>query len=185
MLPIPKAADSNSPEVVELCRTISPKSKPVYVSVEPMSGAIVNECYGNVEQMIKSNGGAAQYGWQVWETLPGILLEAQFHAVWVDSKGVFHDVTPKEFSEMDRILFLPDPKKKFTGQQVDSIRVALKDDPLIDESIRSEEHYFKLTNEGDLSNQFGPILTTPEIEQAHTKKVMATVAIIQKYFLKG
>ncbi len=184
MIPLPKAADSKSQKVIELCQKIAPGSKPIYLSLEAMSGAIVNECYGNVEKMIKNKGGTIQYGWQIWETLPELLIEAQFHAVWVDDTEIFHDVTPKDFPTIDKILFLSDSTRKFTGQQVNSFRLSLKSDPLVEEYIKREEEYFKITNEGSLANQFG-IINTPEVEEAHSRKVMALVAVLQKYFLKG
>lgn len=46
-----------------------------------------NDCTGNVQSVIEIHGGTVQYGWQLWETWRGVLLEGEFHAIWVDEHG--------------------------------------------------------------------------------------------------
>src|ERR1700722_14661151 len=93
---LPKAADSNSPQIIALCQQIVPEGKPIYLDLVTVPGAIVNNCFENVAQIVSHGRGETQYGWQLWEILPGIMAEAEFHAVWKDETGNFHDITPKQ-----------------------------------------------------------------------------------------
>ena len=56
-IPLPKVALNTMPNIVALCERLVPNEKPLYLNVEIVSGAIENECYKNVESMIKNNGG--------------------------------------------------------------------------------------------------------------------------------
>lgn len=186
MLPknlMPKVADISDSRVKVLFDKVVPGGNAVYLKIEPSDGSIVNECYGNVEEMIKKRGGFIQHGWQIWETLPGVMVEAEFHAVWVDDAGIYHDVTPKAISNVDRILFLTDPVRKFEGRQIDSFRIPLQDDVLIDQFIRSAERLFESLNRGELADQFGEVKITPEIEEIVREKNSLELALLQKYYL--
>lgn len=177
----PKVADISDPRIRNLCSEIAPGSEPVYLKVETSDGAVINECYGNVETQIKEKGGSIQYGWQIWETLPEVLAEAEFHAVWVDSAGVLHDVTPKAIPDISQILFLADPVRKFEGKQIDSFRISLKDDVLIKQFIDSAERLFKSLNEGKFADQFGEIEATPEMKKNMQEKTVLEIALLKKY----
>lgn len=186
MLPdnlMPKVANISDPRIKALCTKIAPDETAVYLKIEPSDNAVINECYGNIEEMIKKNGGAIQYGWQIWETLPEIFAEAEFHAVWVDSTGVPRDVTPKAIPNINQVLFLADPARKFEGRQVDSFRIPLKNDMLIEQFIDSAERLFKSLNEGELSDQFGEIKITPEMEKIMNEKKTLELSILRKYYL--
>jgi hypothetical protein len=111
---MPKAADISNKKVKDLCFMVVPNSTAVYLNVELSDDSVLNECYENVAKMIKKKGGSIQYGWQIWETLSGVMIEAEFHAVWVDDEGVFHDITPKSLP-VDKILFLPDHARRYEG----------------------------------------------------------------------
>jgi len=114
--------------------------------------------------MIRNKGGSIQYGWQIWETLPNLMVEAEFHAVWKDGNGVFHDITQKSLPNIKQILFLPDHSRKYLGKQIDNVRIPLQDEVLIKQFIENAEKYFEATNRGALANYHGEIIATQEIE---------------------
>ncbi len=181
-IPMPQAANINSSDIQALCKRLVPDSQPIYLDVEKYDLSIENDCYANVEKVIQSKGGSIQYGWQIWETLLGVMAEAEFHAVWVDPHKKYHDITPKALPGIDRILFLPDLNRVYAGRQIDNIRIALRTDPLISQFIQNEENYFEVMNRGELANYHGEIIMTPEIERILEKKREFLTALVQKYY---
>jgi hypothetical protein len=83
------------------------KGAPVYVPVIEDHHGLFGWCSDGVGSKIAADGGTFAYGWTIWEW-PGVLLTAEFHAVWCDDAGNFFDITPKPGGET-RILFLHDP----------------------------------------------------------------------------
>lgn len=57
-------------------------------------------------EKISHDGGSILFGWTIWEW-PGVLLTAEFHAVWVSPNGDRFDITPKPQKETE-IAFVPD-----------------------------------------------------------------------------
>jgi hypothetical protein len=139
----------------------------------------VNDCFPNVEKIIAAHGGGIQHGWLLWETLPGLMLSAEFHAVWVDKQGMLREVTPKELP-FERIAFLPDPVRRYEGRQVNNVRVALKDDPLIHQFIDYEERKFRMMNEGELADYHGQVSIPGSFMQ---EGALLFGQIFQKYFV--
>lgn len=88
------------------------------------------------------------------------MVEAEFHAVWLSPESSFVDVTP---AIVPRILFLPDPARTYEGQQVNNIRVALADNPLIHEFIEINNKIFDEENRGELANVHGEISLPPDV----------------------
>ncbi len=163
-LPLSKTADNTSSKIIALCQKIAPDQQAVYLDIEPIKEAVLNECYGNVAKVIQEFGGFVQYGWQIWETLPGVMAEAEFHAVWKDVNGNLHDVTPKETTYITNILFLPDQTRIYEGRQIDNIRIALIEDPLVYGFIKNRESLFETMNRGELANYHGMMVYTKEME---------------------
>jgi hypothetical protein len=85
----------------------------------------------------------------LWDKLPGVLLEAEFHAVWRDASGARVDVTPKAIPGIDHIFFLPDPALDYKGRQIDNRRVAITGDPTVEEYIVAAEAWFDVLNRGE------------------------------------
>jgi hypothetical protein len=112
-------------DILKFCNELDFTTEPVFLELFPVKDYILGECYGTVENHIKKNGGKIQYGWIIWED-PKIFLEAEFHAVWVNPQGEHIDIMPKIDKE-EKILFLPDSKKKFDGELIDNIRKPLID----------------------------------------------------------
>jgi hypothetical protein len=179
---MPKAADNTNPIIIALCGRVVPGAKPIYLDVEAADGAIVNDCYENVAKAVKQNGGSVQHGWQIWETLPGVMAEAEFHAVWVDANGTYHDITPKASDDITSILFLADPHRRFEGRQINNLRVPLQEDPLIQRFIENADQYFEVTNRGELADQLGYITETPEMKRLWREKAHLEMELLQKYY---
>ena len=131
-------------EVINFCKEIDFSRRPLFVEVIPVKGYMLGDCYGNVKNHIKQNGGNVQYGWIIWED-PNIYLEAEFHSVWVNDKGEYIEVTPKVDNE-DRILFLPDSERKFTGELIDNIRKPLVDNDYTRKLVQSGKINFETKN---------------------------------------
>ncbi len=132
-------------DILDFCKEIDTTTKPVFLKLFPVEGYVSGECYGNVENHIKKHGGKVQYGWVIWEDLH-TLLDAEFHAVWVSGEGEYIDVTPKADGEQD-ILFLPDSKKTFTGEElIDNIRKSLVDNEYTRQIIENAKKGFEIKN---------------------------------------
>lgn len=140
-----------SEPILSLCRSICASQKPVYVKHSPESYAQVNDCFPAVDRKIRECGGKVHYGWQLWEW-PDVLLEAEFHAVWLSPENELVDVTPKPF-KLERILFLPDPSMRYEGKQVNNIRVPLSGNPVTRDFIGICDAIFRIQNKGDRANQ--------------------------------
>lgn len=137
-------------DVERLVQEVGAGTRPIFVDVVPEPYANVVECFPAVEEKIRRDGGGQQIGWQIWKT--EILVEAEFHAVWVSPDGQCVDITTKQVPT-DRILFLPDPKAKYHGCQVDNVRLNITDNRLVDDFINVSEAIFRLENEGERAMQ--------------------------------
>ena len=107
-------------KILKFCREkIDPTTNPIFLKLVPVGDCMLRDCFGNVENYMKKNGGGVQHGWIIWE-IPNFSLEAEFHAVWVNGESEYIDITPKADGE-NKILFLPDSKRKDTGGITPSI----------------------------------------------------------------
>ena len=181
VLPIPRPV-VDRPEVRLLCERLVPRAIPVVLHVDAPPWADPNECTQNVASVIEIYGGSVEYGWQLWETLPGVLLEGEFHAVWVDPKGRRLDVTPKEIAGLACSVFLPDPALVYEGRQIDNVRVPLKDDTLITAFIQAAEDFFEVTNRGELADYHGALVLTPEMKAIAARRQRLEMEILEKYY---
>jgi hypothetical protein len=138
-----------------LIERIAPGQVPVYVDVVPLPGEAANECFGLVDQCVEERGGEAVIGWSLWE-FPTLFVEAEFHAVWQKPDGALVDVAPKP-SATARVLFLPDPKRRYEGRGVDNVRWPLRQDPVVIAYLTTFESMFELMNRGNRAGQHGEI----------------------------
>ncbi|MGB2862426.1 MAG: hypothetical protein WBC05_03795 [Sedimentisphaerales bacterium] len=120
-------------QILEFCRQLDPSQETSFVPVRPEPYARLTDCFFNVPEKTKRDGGRMQLGWIIWE-MEHVLVEAEFHAVWVSHDGVFVDVTPKQDGEIS-ILFHPDTTRSYNREPVDNIRRAFQDHPVIHEFI--------------------------------------------------
>lgn len=151
----PRVPGKVTSPVKKLINRIAPGQQPRYVKVLVEFDAEINECFVNLERKIKRDGGGIQYGWAIWY-LPGILMEAEFHAVWISPEGELIDISPRPI-QFKEIMFLPDPSNIYSGRQIGNIRISLSKNLKVKEYIRLHEELFKIMNEGELANKHGPI----------------------------
>jgi hypothetical protein len=180
-VPLPRAA-GDTPAVRALCADLVPGEIPVRVKINAPPWTKPRECTPNVASVVEVHGGRGEHGWKLQETLPGVLLEAGFHAVWVDADGDRLDVTPSEVPGMTYTSFLPDPSLVYEGRQIDNVRVALEDDPLIHEYIETWEAFFELMNRGELADYHGPVVLSPEMKQVKSRSERLELEILRKYY---
>lgn len=106
-------------------------------------------------------------------------MEAVFHTIWHTEDGSFIDISPKDITT-DQILFLPDPRHKYEGRQVDNIRQSLTHDKLIHELCRLQHKLFLATNEGDLACK-KEVPYTPHIAKIENEMEQLYIDISRKY----
>ncbi len=91
-----------------------------------------------------------QYGWAIWEW-PNVMLEAEHHAVYELPAGPpWIDITPSLIPNVSRRLFLPDDSAIYDfeveGIRRDNERLALADDPLIEQFFQLAEERNSIMN---------------------------------------
>lgn len=141
--------------VSRLIETVVPGGEAVYLTVQPEVDAVIDECFPNVEAKIARAGGHMLCGWQLWEW-PHVMVEAEFHAVWVSPEGELVDITPKPQSEI-RILLVPDKRRRYDGIAIDNVHMPLRDDQLVRHFIRASEAIVRVMNRGERASQYGHV----------------------------
>ncbi|NOJ86972.1 SEC-C domain-containing protein [Myxococcus xanthus] len=116
-------------------------AQPTFVSVVTRKGAQALDCYMNAREYAAATGGEVLYGWQIWEW-PGVLLEAQFHAIVKLPDGGLVDVTPPEDGGA-RVLFVHTPGHAYGGKMVPSRQRAIAASEVVDRYIFAFGQYTK------------------------------------------
>ena len=145
-----------SKDIEKFCKKINYKAKPVYINVKPAENAIIHNCFINVSNFIKENGGTCIYGWAIW-LHPHCLLEAEFHSIYKDKNGNLVDITPYK-DNIHQILFLEDNSLKYEGYSINNIRKNLSNSKLIDECIEAWNEIYNINNAGENKYKHGKIL---------------------------
>jgi len=159
MIPyVPALEDEHICKITELLQN---DGNPLYVAVRPNNNALINECFPNVDEKIKKDGGRRVIGWQIWKTKH--LIEAEFHAVWASDSDELLDITPK-LIPCSKILFLEDKVRNYHGCQVDNVRVNISSNTLVNDLILVCETLFKIGNKGDRAYQHKLTLTGEELQ---------------------
>ncbi|MGH8420768.1 MAG: SEC-C domain-containing protein [Pseudomonas fluorescens] len=147
------------PEITRAVRRLADSvvrgAQPVYLRVQQEADAIAHECFPNVQAKIARDSGTMLCGWQLWGW-PHVLVEAEFHAVWISPAGELVDITPKPEGEA-RTLFVPDPRRSYEGLAIDNVRLPLRDDLLIRHFIQMSEAIVRVMNRGDRASRYGEI----------------------------
>lgn len=120
-------------KIMELCNQVVPGSRPEYIPVETQSWSLPNECFPNVECMVREHGGQQVNGWAVWQWA-NMVITTEAHAVWENAEGKLIDITPHNLEEKE-ILFLPDTRVIFDGYPIIGKRMPLTGSPLVAEMI--------------------------------------------------
>ena len=176
---------SNTPQeitedITAFCKKIVPDGQPEFLAVNAVLGAKALDCFPVVDEHVRGNGGASCYGWRIWEW-PGVLLEAEFHAVWRDPAGQLHDISPPPTAGAKRGLFLPDPHKAYHGRQVASVRQALSDDPNVATLIDAWDREYEFMNRGKRADEHGAIIIegeeSDELQEIQQLKALAMMSL--------
>lgn len=164
---VPMLGDAH---VLAFGASIAPGGDAHVVQCLPLLHEPFNECFSIVPKQIAAHGGSQLTGWAIWE-VPGIYIEAEFHAVWQRPDGQIVDITPRPIY-FPSIAFLPDPKRQYVGRQVDNIRQPLVRDNDLVRFLYLCRRRFEILNQGDLADQHGAI--------ALTKKAMREFSNLEK-----
>ncbi|WP_137892322.1 hypothetical protein [Ramlibacter sp. 2FC] len=140
------------------------ESLPVFVEVRARADSESGECFGATAKQVAEHDGSCVYGWLIWEW-PGILIEAEFHAVWQQPNGTLLDVAKKDDGE-SVVLFLPDPSKSFEGVRVDSIRLPIGKNPAIKTLIAGKERFYRLFQQKH-GNATGHVVLDGDLADLH------------------
>lgn len=174
-----RAALIDKDYVQALCADVDAANAPVQVPCKPVASGQLNDCFPLVERKVLEAGGQFVLGWAIWER-PGILVEAELHAVWQNPDGQLIDIAPRE-RQFPAITFLPDSKGLSYARQVDNVRRPLSSDPRTMRFIELFSEQFALLNEGDLADQFGAI-TLPPASMRKYELIQRELADIESYF---
>lgn len=136
-----------SPTLASLCEHLVPGTVPFYVDVAPLPSAPANECFPLVEAHVAQHGGTRLLGWALWE-MPGLFVEAEFHAVWCSPHGDYVDIAPKA-QPTARILFLPSIDAVYENRQVNNVRRAVGNDPDVERYLQGFDELFEFMNRGE------------------------------------
>jgi len=125
------------------------KNQLFYVDVIPDKDAEPNNCFYNVDDVIKKYGGSKIYGWVIWKW-PNILIEGEAHAIWKREDGKYIDVTPHEYN-INNILFVPDKYMIYEDTIIKSKRMQLTNSSDVKRFIQLSEYRENiiLTSKGD------------------------------------
>ncbi|GAA4388593.1 hypothetical protein [Hymenobacter koreensis] len=138
--------------VTRLLDKLKVEFEPELVPIRPEPYAKMLNCFHNVEEKVKRDGGRIHYGWAIHKTT--ILCEAERHAVWEDEEEELVDVTPTEV-QAEHTLFVSDNEGfEYTGQDTDNVRINITGNPIVDDFIRVNETLSKIhaygTRESDM-----------------------------------
>lgn len=129
--------DKNDAFVTKLLDKLKAEFEPELVPIRPEPYAKSLNCFANVMEKVKWDGGRIHYGWAIHKTT--ILCEAERHAVWEDEQEEFTDITPTEV-QAEHTLFVSDHEGfEYTGQDTDNVRINITGNPVVDDFIRVNE----------------------------------------------
>lgn len=129
---------------------ISPDRTPILLPITSAPECQPLDCFHCVKHLAQREGGRVQFGWAIWEW-PRVYIEAEHHAVYQPPGGLpWVDVTPSSHPEITRRLFLPDDAATYDyeneGILRDNHRVALSDDPLIEDFFKAARARVEIMN---------------------------------------
>ena len=125
------------------------------------SKAKEDDCFINVSEKIKRDGGSIIYGWTIHTF--SFIYEAERHAVWLSRSNELIDITPRKIPYKE-ILFVPDSENIWTynGEYIDNIRVNITKNTVVDDFIILNETLSKLYQTGN-RNSDGELMVNSSI----------------------
>jgi len=163
---------------------IALKGVPEWIEVEPLERSIQTECFDNVDQAIRADGGKAIMGWIIWEK-PGAWLEAEHHAIWQQQNGTWRDVTPTVNGE-PRLVFVPDDKAIRTHPRfgLPTRYVSISNDPVAVYAIKKAQKLMEVRAEILAAGGISPKLM-PKAQLTNDRFIKALEAIDAKLAAQG
>ncbi len=171
--------DPSRPSVKSFLGTIVKDTSPYYVPVQPAPFAEVNDCFGAVPKQVELHGGHQQIGWTIW-MWPKVLVEAEFHSIWISPEGQPIDITPKG-AEIPRILFCPDNHRQYRGCQINNIRKPLQNRREIKRFCELATLIHKELNKGDLAFYHGTIELSDQCRRYRAEQAELQLWLWRKY----
>jgi len=175
-----RTPNKRSDYVKFFCRKVSPGQAPVLVPHKPLAGKPLKECFSIVPEHIMANGGKQVFGWAIFE-FKKIWLEAEFHVVWETESGELIDLTPREVA-IEKIFFIPDPSKKYEGNQVNSIFHKISKKPSVKKFISLSKEYYEAVNEGELANVQSGYIECPKAIEIQEEMNELFPKIMQEHY---
>lgn len=161
-------------------RSIEGTKAPVFVPIRPRGDSIPNDCFENVARQVEECGGEVVHGWRIY-IMPGLFLEAEFHAVWKAPDGRLVDVSLPPEEGTSRIVFFPDPTRSFQGEPIPSIHWPLAKMKELNEYLKAFEEDRLAIRESVRSHGIAynePIpRDDPTLEGPRIRLVAATLAL--------
>jgi hypothetical protein len=181
--------ESISDQVRKLCARTSPDREPVSLPIRPDPDCEPLDCFEYVRRKVQREGGRIQCGWAIWEW-PRVFVEAEHHAVYEPANGPpWVDITPSTFPEVRR-LFLPDDTATYDfeneGILRDNIRLALSDDPLIQQFFNAAKDRLAILNAiPGIGQVSADALTAARLSAIEREQTRLIVALGMKYTSQG
>lgn len=171
-----------SNDILQFCRDVCGKYRPVFVPVESEIKERKNQCFENVQLRVEESGGSQVYGWMImlW---PNVLVEAIHHGIWETPDGHWVDITPKHGGET-RILFLPDPQKEydFLGhRRIANVRKALTNDGDVFAYIEVCRSLFELIEKGSENSGLQVTVSASEYRALQLCRDQLLAKLVPKY----
>ncbi|MDO9068548.1 MAG: hypothetical protein Q7W05_08830 [Deltaproteobacteria bacterium] len=157
------AANTSAPHILEFSASIAPGVSPQEVPCQPLPDRPFNECFPSVSEQVTAKGGQQAIGWSLWE-LPGVFIEAEFHAVWQSPQGDLIDIVPR-MRPFTEISFVPDAGRKYENRQVDNVRKQLVADNDVKRFLFLCHRRFQILNAGERALQHTLILPKAELRE--------------------
>lgn len=160
---VPKITDE---DFIRIENLIDSEYEAIEIETEIEENQEKLDCFNIVQKKVENHGGKFILGWQIWKST--ILIEAEAHAVWEDENGELQDVSPKDNNyNPEKILFIEDPRLKYDNKQIDSIRLNITSNRLVDHFIELSKLFFHYRNKGIRANyhDLSEILDRSEIQE--------------------
>lgn len=157
------AANISSSHVLEFCSAVVPSTTPKCVPCRPLPDKSFDDCFPVVAEQVADRGESLIIGWAIWE-LPGVFIEAEFHAVWQSPEGELIDIVPRTRPFTD-IAFVPDASRQYENRQVDNVRKQLVIDNDVKRFLFLRQRRFDILNAGKRALQHEVMLSKTEMRE--------------------
>jgi hypothetical protein len=174
---IPYSPTETTEHVEKLLQKMNAEFEPEQINVHVEPFAQIQNCFVNVDEKIKRDGGKVVYGRAIFCT--DIICEAEMHAVWESPDGELMDITPREFP-FSQIMFVYDENFIYSDQLTDNVRINITDNSLVDDFILLCETLEKFYTYGTRINDNELIVPEPARTLIHQYE---NLKIIFKVFL--